>query len=279
MGHPDAQACFARLRTLVAARDYTHPDDPAVGPLVRLRADLLADEATSAANKDEFAEAAALNEEAAALYDDASEPGHAAVARASALLATAQIPAEDADGAEAKAAALTAAHVSMVRLHEETTGLAPYQEARLLRLRATALGLRLQTTGSKEHVAPVFAEADLLHAFATRHDVAGQISGALMLRASTHAISGDLPAAVTEIDALLDRLKAHGPAWHLPRTLGLRGGSSSPSGTPRPRTRTSPKVCDWPPTGRPTRSTPPACTAIWPRPACTWVVPTRHCGT
>ncbi|MFD5493621.1 hypothetical protein ACFWH4_12005, partial [Streptomyces sp. NPDC127091] len=30
-GHPDAQACWARLRTLVAARDYAHPDDPAVG--------------------------------------------------------------------------------------------------------------------------------------------------------------------------------------------------------------------------------------------------------
>ncbi|MFI6437769.1 hypothetical protein [Streptomyces sp. NPDC050759] len=222
-GHPDAQACLARLRTLVAARDYTHPDDPAVGPLVRLRADLLADEATSAANKDDFAEAAALNEEAAALYDDASEPGHAAAARAGALLATAQIPTGDADGTVAKAAALTAAHASVVRLHEETAGLAPYLEARLLRLRATALGLRLQTTGSKEHVAPVFAETELLHAFASRHDLAGQISGALLLRASTHAISGDLPAAVTEIDALLDRLKAHGPAWHLPRTLGLRG--------------------------------------------------------
>ncbi|MFL5997117.1 MAG: hypothetical protein ACJ736_22880 [Streptomyces sp.] len=222
-GHPDAQACFARLRTLVAARDYTHPDDPAVGPLVRLRADLLADEATSMGNKDDFAEAAALNEEAAALYDDASEPGHAAVARGCALLAAAQIPAEDADGAEATAAALTAAHASMVRLHEETTGLAPHQEARLLRLRATALGLRLQTTGSKEHAASVFAEADLLHEFATRHDVAGQISGALMLRASTHAISGDLPTAVSEIDALLDRLKTQGPAWHVPRTLGLRG--------------------------------------------------------
>jgi tetratricopeptide (TPR) repeat protein len=225
-GHPDAQACFARLRTLAAARDYIHPDDPAVGPPVQLRADLLADEANSAANKDDFAEAAALNEEAAALYDDASQPGLAAVARASALLATARIPAEDAedaDGAEATAAALTAAHASLVRLHEETTGLAPYQEARLLRLRATALGLGLQTTGSKEYVAPVFAEADLLHAFATRHDIAGQISGALMLRASTHAIAGDLPAAVTEIDALLDRLKAQGPAWHLPRTLGLRG--------------------------------------------------------
>ncbi|MFJ9103187.1 hypothetical protein ACIRJM_32505 [Streptomyces sp. NPDC102405] len=222
-GHPDAQACFARLRTLTAARDYTHPDDPAAGPLIRLRADLLADEATSATNKDDFAEAAALNEEAAALYDDASEPGHAAVARGCALLATARIPAEDTDGAEATTAALTAAHASLVRLHEETTGLAPYQEARLLRLRATALGLRLQTTGSKEYVAPVFAEADLLHAFATRHDITGQISGALMLRASTHAIAGDLPAAVSEIDALLDRLKAQGPAWHLPRTLGLRG--------------------------------------------------------
>ncbi|WP_338899658.1 hypothetical protein WBG99_31865 [Streptomyces sp. TG1A-60] len=222
-GHPDAQACWARLRTLVAGRDYTHPEDPAVGPLVRLRADLLADEASRAGEKDEFADAAALHEEAAALYDDAGAPGHAALARACALLAAAEMPAAGADGAEAKAAVLTAAHASMVRLHEETPGLAPYQEARLLRLRATALGLRLQASASEEHVAPVFAEVDLLHAFATRHDIGGQISGALLLRASTYAISGDLPAAVTEIDALLDRLKAHGPAWHLPRTLGLRG--------------------------------------------------------
>ena len=222
-GHPDSQACWARLRTLVAARDYTHPDDPAVGPLVHLRADLLAEEASRAGEKDEFADAAALHEEAAALYDDAGLPGHAALARACALLPAAETPERSADGAEAKAAALTAAHASMVRLHEETPGLAPFQEARLLRLRATALGLRLQTSGSEAHVAPVLAEADLLHAFATRHDLVGQISGGLLLRASTYAISGDLPAAVTEIDALLDRQKAHGPAWHLPRTLGLRG--------------------------------------------------------
>ncbi|MFF2127906.1 hypothetical protein ACFVW1_21395 [Streptomyces olivochromogenes] len=222
-GHPDAHASWARLRALVAARDYAHPDDPAVGPLVRLRADLLAEEANRAGEKDEFADAAALHEEAAALYDDAGESGHAALSRACALLATAEIPAEGADGAEAKAAALTAAHASMVRLHEETPGLAPFQEARLLRLRATAFGLRLQTSRNDEHVAPVLAETDVLHAFATRHDLLGQLSGALLLRASTYAISGDLPAAVTEIDALLDRLKEQGPAWHLPRTLGLRG--------------------------------------------------------
>ncbi|WP_306185171.1 hypothetical protein [Streptomyces sp. MK5] len=222
-GHPDARACWARLRTLVAAPDYTHPDDPAVGPLLQLRADLLAEEANRAGEKDEFTDSAALHEQAAALYDDAGLPGHAALARAGALLATAEIPAQGPDGAEAKAAALTAAHASMVRLHEETPGLAPYQEARVLRLRATALGLRLQTSRSEEHVAPVFAEVDLLLAFATRHEIVGQISGGLLLRASTCAISGDLPAAVTEIDALLDRLKAHGPVWHLPRTLGLRG--------------------------------------------------------
>ncbi|MFJ7945074.1 hypothetical protein ACIQ6K_15700 [Streptomyces sp. NPDC096354] len=222
-GHPDADACWARLRTLVAARDYTHPDDPAVGPFVQLRADLLADEARRAGEKDEFADAAALYEEAAALYDDAGLPGHAALVRTCALLATAEIPEEGADEAEAKDAALTAAHASMVRLREETPGLAPYQEARMLRMRATVLALRLQTSGSEEHVAPVFTELDQLYAFATRHDVTGQISGALLLRASTYAVSGDLPAAVTEIDALLDRLKAHGPAWHLPRTLGLRG--------------------------------------------------------
>ncbi|MFG3305128.1 hypothetical protein [Streptomyces wuyuanensis] len=222
-GHPDAEACWARLRTLVVARDYTHPDDPAVGPLAQLRADLLDDEASRARRKDEFAAAAALHEEAAGLYDDAGAPGNAALARACALLATAEAPAPGADGAEAKAAALAAAHASMVRLHEETPGLAPYQEARLLRLRATALGLRLQASGSEEHVAPVLAEVDLLHTFATRHDIAGQISGALVLRVSTYAISGDLPAAVAEADAIVDRLKAHGPAWHLPHTLGLRG--------------------------------------------------------
>ncbi|GGU23792.1 hypothetical protein [Streptomyces coeruleorubidus] len=222
-GHPDASTCWARLRTLVAARDYTHPDDPAVGPLVRLRADLLADEASRAGDKDEFAVAADLFEEAAGLYDDAGLPGQAALARASALLAAAEVPVEGADATEAKAAALTAAHASIVRLHEGTPGLAPHLEARLLRMRATALGLRLQTSGSQEHVAPVLAEVELLHAFATRHDVVGQVSGALLLRASTYALSGDLPAAVSEIDSLLDRLKAHGPAWHLPRTLGLRG--------------------------------------------------------
>ncbi|QCD59816.1 hypothetical protein [Streptomyces hawaiiensis] len=222
-GHPDARACWARLRTLVAARDYTHPDDPAVGPLARLRADLLTDEANRAHERDEFADAAALHEEAAFLYDDAGAPGDAALARACVLLATAEIPAEDAEGPEAKAAALTATHASMVRMHEETPGLTPYQEARLLRLRASALAQRLQTTGSQEHVAPVFAEADMLREFAARHDLAGQVSVAHLLRATTYAISGDLPTAVTEADALLERLQTHGPAWHLPRTCGLRG--------------------------------------------------------
>ncbi|MEV6885292.1 hypothetical protein [Streptomyces sp. NPDC051135] len=236
-GHPDAAACWAELRTRVTARDYTHPDDPAVGPLARLRADLLAEEGSRAGERDDFAEAADLHEEAAGLYDDAGAPGHAALARACALLATAEAAgtaragasAEDAvdasaeAAAETKAAALTAAHAAMVRLHERTPGLTPHQEARLLRLRATALGLRLQTSGREEHVAPVLAEVDLLHAFATRHDIDGQVSGALLLRASTHAISGDLSTALARTDALLDRLTAHGPAWHLPRALGLRG--------------------------------------------------------
>ncbi|MGW4914334.1 hypothetical protein [Streptomyces sp. NPDC004270] len=222
-GHPDATACWARLRALVAAPGYAHPDDPAVGPLVRLRADLLADEAARVGEKDEYDKAAALWEEAASLYDEAGAPGDAALARACAVLPAAELPEERADGAEAKAAALTAAHAALVRLQEETPDLAPYQEARVLRLRASALGLRLQATRDEEHIAPVLAEVDLLLAFATRHDITGQISGAHLLRASTHALSGDLPTALTETDALLDRLKADGPAWHLPRTLGLRG--------------------------------------------------------
>ncbi|MFI9394636.1 hypothetical protein ACIG53_27585 [Streptomyces bauhiniae] len=223
-GHPDDAAHWARLRALVTAPGYTHPDDPDVGPLARLRADLLADEAEQAAEKDRFEAAADLQEEAAALYDEAGEPGAAAVARACALLVRAQLTLEDAaEATEARTTALTAAHAAIVRLREETPGLPPYQEARLLRLRVTALALRFQASRNEEHGAPVLAEADLLHAFATRHDLAGQISGALMMRASTHALSGDLPGAVTELDALLDRLRAYGPAWHLPRTLGLRG--------------------------------------------------------
>ncbi|GGX82720.1 hypothetical protein [Streptomyces fructofermentans] len=222
-GHPDARACWERLRTLHTARGYTHPDDPAVGPLLLLRADLLADEANRAGERDEYTDAADLHEEAAGLYEDAGAPAHAALSRACALLATAEIPAEGDGAAEAKAAELTAAHASMVRLCEETPGLVPELEARLLRLRATALGLRLQASGSEEHAASVLAEVALLHEFAARHDNDGQVSGALLLRASTYAISGDLPGAVAEIDGLLDRLKAHGPAWHVPRTLGLRG--------------------------------------------------------
>ncbi|MFG2265770.1 hypothetical protein [Streptomyces sp. NPDC048720] len=222
-GHPDAQACWARLRTLTAARDYVHPDDPAVGPLVRLRADLLAEEAGRAGVKDDHTAAAALHEEAAALYEDAGLPGHAALARACALLAAAESAAQGADGTEAQAAVLTDAHASVVRLHEGTGGLTPVQESRLLRLRASALGLRLQTSRSEEDVAPVLAEVDLLYGFATRHDILTQVSGALLLKASTYALSGELPTAVAEIDALLDRLRKDGPAWHLPRTLGLRG--------------------------------------------------------
>ncbi|MEU6767830.1 hypothetical protein ABZ916_35645 [Streptomyces sp. NPDC046853] len=222
-GHPDAGVCWKRLRTLATARSYTHPGDPAVGPLAQLRADLLTDEANQAAQKDDYADAAALHEEAAGLYEDAGAPGHAALARACALLAAAQIPDPDDDGTEAGATALTAAHATMVGLHEQTPDLAPYQEARLLRLRATALGLRLQTTRSPEYTEPAFAEINLLQDFATRHDLTGQIANARLLRATTHALSGALLAAVTEADALLDELKTHGPAWYLPRTLGLRG--------------------------------------------------------
>src|SRR5690606_11324948 len=100
--------------------------------------------------------------------------------------------------AAARTAALTAAHASLVRLHEETSPLAPHQEARLLRLRATALGLRLQTSRDEEHTAPVLAEIDLPHAFATRHDIVTQIAGARLLKATTHAMTGELPAALTE---------------------------------------------------------------------------------
>ncbi|MEU8954786.1 hypothetical protein AB0C93_10805 [Streptomyces sp. NPDC048518] len=230
-GHPDATACWSRLRTLVAAGDYVHPDDPAVGPLVRLRADLLADEAFRIDEKDEHTVAAPLYEEAAGLYDDAGEPGRAAVTRAYGLLAAAEAEGEDepgeTDGTEetaARVAALTDAHAALVRLHEEAaSGLAPQDEGRLLRLRATTFGLRLQASRSEEHVASTFAEAERLRAFATRHELAGQLSSALLLRVSTHALAGDLPAALTENDALVQRLTEHGPAWHLPRALALRG--------------------------------------------------------
>ncbi|NEB96360.1 hypothetical protein G3I21_32555, partial [Streptomyces bauhiniae] len=223
-GHPDDAAHWTRLRALVAAPGYTHPDDPEVGPLVRLRADLLSEEANQEAEEDRYAAAAALMEEAAALYDEAGEPGAAAVSRAGALVARAEaVPADATDATVTKVTALTAAHAAIVRLREETPGLAPYQEARLLRLRVTALALRFQASRDEEYSAPVLAEAELLHAFATRHDLPGQMTGALMIRASTHAHSGDLPGALAGLDALLDRLRAHGPSWHLPRALGLRG--------------------------------------------------------
>ncbi|MEU9335510.1 hypothetical protein AB0D49_20400 [Streptomyces sp. NPDC048290] len=224
-GHPDALACWRRLRALATARGYTHPADPAVGPLVRLRADLLSDEAARAVDRHAYPDAAELHEEAAALYEDAGAPGHAVLARACALFAAAADDEGDGEAGEAtdRAARLTDAHMSLVRLHEAATGLAPYQEARLLRLRATLLGLRLQTTGDQDHAEPLTAEVERLHTFATRHGVVSQISAAELQRATVHALTGELPAAIAALDAQLDRLRAHGPAWHLPRALGLRG--------------------------------------------------------
>ncbi|MFF3994555.1 tetratricopeptide repeat protein [Streptomyces cyaneofuscatus] len=226
-GHPDARACWARLRGLVAARDYAHPEDPAVGPYGRLCADLLSDEAYRAAERGDYASAVDLHEEAAGLYEDAGAPDDVVLARACALLAAAEAAEAAGEGgedeAEVKAAGLADAHAAVVRLQEEATGLAPYVEGRLLRLRASALGVRLQTSGDQAHAAVVFAEADLLQEFATRHGLTTQVSGAMLLRAGTYALSGDLPAAVAEIDALRDRLASDGPAWHLPRALGLRG--------------------------------------------------------
>ncbi|MFE0316430.1 hypothetical protein [Streptomyces albogriseolus] len=224
LGHPDAHACWARLRDLAAARDYVHPDDPEVGPLVRLRADLLEEEATLADRGNAYGDAAALYEEAAGLYEDAGLPGHAVLARAGAVLAAAQAAREgSAHDTDVHAAALAEAYTTLVRLHQEASGLAPFLEARLLRLRVSALGLRLQASGDREQVASVFAEAELLHDFATRHAVTGQIAGARLLRATTHAMAGDLPTALAETDALVGLLRTDGPAWHLPRVLALRG--------------------------------------------------------
>ncbi|XMA36914.1 hypothetical protein O1157_10580 [Streptomyces albogriseolus] len=242
-GHPDAHACWARLRALTTAPDYVHPDDPEVGPLVRLRADLLEEEATLADRKDAHADAAALYEEAAGLYEDAGLPGHAVFARASAVLAAAQVAPKGAEGegagagpdgtgaqdagAEARAAAqvavFTEAHAELVRLHEQASGIDPYLEARLLRLRVSARGLRLQASGDAEHVAPILAEAELLYDFAVRRGLTGQIAAARLLRATTHAMAGDLPTALAETDGLVELLRADGPAWHLPRALSLRG--------------------------------------------------------
>ncbi|MGW3550509.1 hypothetical protein ACWDLL_06495 [Streptomyces griseoincarnatus] len=361
-GHPDAHACWARLRELTAARGYVHPDDPDVGPLVRLRAELLEEEATLADRRDAHGDAAALYEEAAGLFEDAGLPERAVPARAQAVLAGARVgqggsgptpesdtaggsdtahgsgsaresgtareststaradsahradstqqpasaegphtahgsgsaresgtareststaradsahradstqqpasaeephtahesgstpasrpaagpgsaegpasvegpgsaegsgPAAGSDHApDAHVAALVDAYATLVRLHEEASGLAPFLEARLLRLRVSALGLRLQASGDREQVASVLAEAELLHDFAARHALAGQIAGARLLRATTHAMSGDLPAALAETDALVGLLRTDGPAWHLPRVLALRG--------------------------------------------------------
>ncbi|MFF8583195.1 hypothetical protein [Streptomyces althioticus] len=273
-GHPDAHACWARLRELTAARDYVHPDAPDVGPLVRLRAELLEDEATLADRRNAHDDAAALYEEAAGLYEDAGLPGHAALAHGQAVLAAVRVgpegsgPTQESDTAAGSgtahgsgtaqasrpapgpgsaegsasaegagsaagpepvaspddhAAALSDAYAALVRLHEEADGLAPFLEARLLRLRVSALGLRLQASGDREQVASVLAEAELLHDFAARHALAGQIAGARLLRATTHAMSGDLPTALAETDALVGLLRTDGPAWHLPRVLALRG--------------------------------------------------------
>lgn len=233
-GNPDARTHWTRLAELVAAPDYAHPDDPAVGPLARLRADLADHAAGLAFEREDYDTAVTRYEESAALYDEAGLPAHAAVERACALLTGTEPRKGEAgrsgegegDGGEARVAALAAAHAGLAGLQEETAGLAPYQEARILRMRATALGMLLETAGEDAqdaHKAAVLAEADLLEDFAARHGIHGQVSRARLLRASTYAITGDLPAAAAEVERVLAALHENGPEWHLPHAYGLRG--------------------------------------------------------
>ncbi|CAM5593405.1 hypothetical protein SGRIM119S_06332 [Streptomyces griseorubiginosus] len=274
-GHPDTRACWTRLRTLVAAPDYTHPDDPAVGPLVLLRADLLSDEASQAGEKDDHAEAAALHEEAAALYEDAGEPGHAAVERGTALLAEA----ERAEGAEAKAAVLTDAHATMVRLHESTTGLPLTRRPACCACAPPCSACASSGRGARSTSRRSSPSWTCCTPSPPGTTSPGRSPAACCCAPPPMPWRATCPPRSPRSTPCSNGSGPRAPTGTCPGRWDCAAVSSSGSRTPRPHTPTSPRRSACPVSGRATRSTPPVSSPTSPRPVCTSAAPTRHCGT
>ncbi|MFD8477843.1 hypothetical protein [Kitasatospora sp. NPDC059673] len=89
--HPEAVALWRRIEALATAEDYQHPDDPELGPLVLLRAELAEQRARRDGLRD--GELAAHLTEAAEHFEQADRPAQALGCRALA----ASLPTPDAD--------------------------------------------------------------------------------------------------------------------------------------------------------------------------------------
>ena len=282
-GHPDARACWARLRDLVAARDLHPPRGPGRGPATYDCARTCwPTRRTGRPSADEYAYAADLHEEAAGPVRGrrSAGPRGAGPGLRPARRRRDRRGGRGGGRGRGRGEGRRADRRPCRRGPAARGGVRP----RPVPWRRACCGCgrprsacACRRRGSQEHVAPssprrICSRSSPPGTASPRRSPARCCCGPARTRSPAIC-----PPAVAEIDALRDRLASDGPAWHLPRALGLRGrlqlglrdaagrargpGGGSAAGRRR---------------GRPTRSTPPVCTLIWPRPACTSAAPTRR---
>ncbi|MEW1910190.1 hypothetical protein AB0442_17315 [Kitasatospora sp. NPDC085895] len=227
--HPDADALWARITTVVATDDHVHPDHPELGPAERLQGNLADHRAQHAFEADDWQTARTELLTAAELYESAGLPIRALVMRTRA--AVAHLGEED--GAAPDWPALDEA----LRRADELAAAAPRTgegqggdaaEDRLAVVHSLTFAAYQELVAAlpepPTEVAARFGR--LLDAYRTGATELGlplRIAAARQYAADIAARQGRMAEAREGLETSIEQLERGGLSWRTPRPLGLLG--------------------------------------------------------
>ncbi|GAA1073452.1 hypothetical protein [Kitasatospora arboriphila] len=227
--HPDADALWARITTVVADDDHVHPDHPELGPAERLQGNLADHRAQHAFEADDWQTARTELLAAAELYESAGLPIRALVVRTRAAVAHL--------GEEDSAAPDWPALDEALRRADELAAAAPRTgegqggdaaEDRLAVVHSLTFAAYQELVAAlPEPPAEVAARFDrLLDAYRTGATELGlplRIAAARQYAADIAARQGRMAEAREGLETSIEQLERDGLPWRTPRPLGLLG--------------------------------------------------------
>ncbi|MEE4542751.1 hypothetical protein V2S66_12320 [Streptomyces sp. V4-01] len=223
MGRPDADTLWQRVRERVEAAGHVH--DATAGPQELLTAELAERRAFDGFDREEWLTARAVMQEAAALYEDAGNPGRAAAARARAatalVAAGADAPAADREPARAE---LEAELRRARELLADPGGIEPDRYLAILQCAAMVARHDLVDLlpDPPAAVRDAFdASVATLLREAERLDAPARASAARQYAADVAARTGEFEAATQELTRALALVEDAGQPWRTPRPLAL----------------------------------------------------------
>ncbi|MCZ4120973.1 hypothetical protein [Streptomyces sp. H39-S7] len=245
VGRPDDDTLWQRVAEVVAAEGHLHPAE--LGPEEHLRAELAEHAGFAAFTDEKWQLGRQVMLEAAATYEKAGLPAHAAAARARAAtgLATAAHKDPEVDGSSV-GEELDAALLRTRELTADTTGSPAGTPSRAADELADKYLVVLQSRVTIAHTALINELPDIsdatrrafdaalaeFRAEATRLDRAHRLATAHQFAADVAARTDDLDTAADEVNAALQLAEKSLQPWRATRLLGLLGQITLQSGHP-----------------------------------------------